>query len=484
MIVKLYASLERPQGTPYSHVALTLSILASIAGYWGLREADDTPFTSPSEASAVALYWLRSAFDVLEHIQRTTSPDLETVQTSVILLFLSYHIEGFSPNLRRLQATALANAKDIGLHLTDSTHNKRPEETQQQIIDTEMRRRVWWHLASTDWSLSLCGGPHEGTYYVQPRHMQVKKPRNVTDEDLEVESADFSRPESEATTTSYYLQRIRLAEVCREVADITWEIFAVRDPEQIAYEKILALDAKFAALLDDMPAVLRIDQEGQSTHPTVGTSHDQLVKQRYFTYLTIQARRSKLHLPFLVRVERDERYAFSREICLSSARKVLALRHVLPTDELHLGGHVRLLGVLHHFFCALVVLVMDVCVNKAAGSEEERKAEVQDAFRIFECARECPHSATSSTLLESLMAMLRKHKVRLGQYPRSMCELIAGTMSDGAGAADVEHLGYSETDSFNDFNFDELWQSYVEFGATAQSWEALLSDSGTVNGPV
>ncbi|KAK4541432.1 hypothetical protein LTR36_008033 [Oleoguttula mirabilis] len=316
--------------------------------------------------------------------------------------------------------------------------------------------------------------------------MQVKRPRNVTDVDLETQSADFSRPESEATTTSYYLQRIRLAEVCRDVADVTWELFTARDAEQIDYEHILALDARFAALLEDMPIVLRMDQEEQPSKSTVGTSRDQLVKQRYFTYLTIQARRSKLHLPFLVRAERDERYAFSRETCLTSARNVLALRHVLPNNNFHIGGPVRLLGVLHHFFCALVVLVMDVCVNKAAGHEDERKAEVQDAFKIFEHARECPTSTAASTLLESLMAMLRKHKVRLRQWPQAMSEVTPGTNPNGRDVADLDHFSYSETDNLNDLTFDEIWQSYVEFGATAdaQNWEALFSDLNTDSGAV
>ncbi|TKA31045.1 hypothetical protein B0A50_02013 [Salinomyces thailandicus] len=376
-------------------------------------------------------------------------------------------------------------AKDMGLHLTDSLHNKRPEETREQIIDAEMRRRVWWHLASTDWSTSLAGSPHEGTYSVQVKHMQVRRPRNITDEDLATQPADFSRPVEEATANSYYLQRISLAEVCREAADLLWDIYAVRDPEQIEYDRVKQLDAKFAGLLDNLPNALRLDhlKGGDQRTESVTTNH--LMKQSHFTYLTVEVRRSKVHLPFLLRAERDHRYAFSRTQCLASARNVLALRHVLPHEQSSSGGPVFLIGVLHHFFCAMVVLVMDVCVNKAAGHEEERRQEVKEACGILERARE--RSSVANTFLESLMTILKKHGVRC-QNPT------APPVSTGFAA------GWGTAAGINDFtsttpiladpnlavdgvmsdtlNFDDLWQSYFDMGPQLdpESWNDIFND--------
>lgn len=287
MIPQLLASLQGLHPVRYSDLMLVLSILASIAGYWSQDNSTPSLFASRREALTVSMYWLRCALDVLEYVWRTAAPDLESIQAITLLIFLIYHTEGFSPMLRRLHASAVSSAKDIGMHLTDSTQCKRPEETQQQIIDTEMRRRVWWHLASTDWSLSLGGGPHEGTYSVQPKYMKVKKPRNITDEDLATRDASFSRPLSETTSSSYYLQRIRLGEICREVADVTWNLCTVRGPEQASYEEIIALDHRFAELLDDIPIALKYDQADQQSTPTASIVQSQLAKQRYFTYLTV-----------------------------------------------------------------------------------------------------------------------------------------------------------------------------------------------------
>ena len=61
------------------------------------------------------------------------------------------HIEGFSPKARHIVYASVTAAKDLGMHRTDDPTFATPEESQAEIIDREMRRRVWWHLASTDW---------------------------------------------------------------------------------------------------------------------------------------------------------------------------------------------------------------------------------------------------------------------------------------------------------------------------------------------
>lgn len=141
----------------------------------------------------------------------------------------------------------------------------------------------------------------------------------------------------------------------------------------------------------------------------------------------------------------------------------------------------RLIGVLHHFFCALVVLVMDVCINKSAGNEDERKAEVQEACKIFVDAGE--RCSAASTFLESLMAILRKHKVRLQQYPVAQPSVVDSTLWTMPGATDANYINQlapspAQDDGLNDFNFDDMWQSYFDFGATAepQNWDALFND--------
>ncbi|RMY33538.1 hypothetical protein D0866_05859 [Hortaea werneckii] len=481
-IEELYNAVDAGKLPQWSSAALILAITASIAGYWGLGEALQSFFASPNEAMSVSMYWTRCALDIMDFAWRTSTPDLETIQTSIVLVFLLYHLEGFSPKLRHLHGTAIMKARDIGLHLTDSAQAKRLEETREQIIDAEMRRRVWWHLASTDWSMSLAGSQHEGTYTVQRKHMQVNRPRNITDEDLATKAADFSRPSEETTANSYYLLRIQLAEECREAADLLWDIYTGQDPERIDYDRVTLLDSRFSGLLDRLPKALKLEHLNDDELKPEGVTAPQLMKQSYFTYLTIETRRSKIHLPYLLRAERDPRYEQSRTQCLASARNVLALRHILPHEQSQIGGPVILIGVLHHFFCAIVVLVMDLCVNRAAGNEEDRKLEVQDACRILENARE--RFGAANTFLESLMTVLRKHGVRLlrdstASHPMPPTNNWTDVASNSLQPPMEDNGLQNSNDPFSDpLRFDNLWQSYFDMGSQIdpQSWNDIFND--------
>lgn len=160
----LYERLHLGQKLESSQTLLLLSILTSIATYWGLSEDVSTVFgstcfedfasSSTQTALKVSMQWLRTSLDILEHVRRSSSMTLETVQASIIIIFLVYHIEGFSPKVRSMLYAALAAAKDLGLHRTDAQPPAGQQETQADVVEQEIRRRVFWHIASTDWSVN------------------------------------------------------------------------------------------------------------------------------------------------------------------------------------------------------------------------------------------------------------------------------------------------------------------------------------------
>jgi len=140
---------------------------------------------------------------------------------------------------------------------------------------------------------------------------------------------------------------------------------------------------------------------------------------------------------------------------------------------------------------------MDLCVNRSAGDEERRKAEIQDACRILETAKK--HSAAASTFLDSLDTVLQKHRVRLKQQVPNAVEMPSPMAASGEGegrwrsqqvnvtgsapAGDLmqstsPEQGANAAPGFDDVTFDQLWQSCFDFGtfADAQSWDALFSD--------
>lgn len=126
----------------------------------------------------------------------------------------------------------------------------------------------------------------------------------------------------------------------------------------------------------------------------------------------LSARRCKFHGPFLLRAVTDKSYAPFRLECLRSARAVIKARNDLATkaDIIWLANS-KLSGVLHLYFYAVVVLLIDLSVNRSAGDEKARKAEIHDACKTLESARH--QSVPAGLFLDSLMAVMQKHRIRL-----------------------------------------------------------------------
>lgn len=102
----------------------------------------------------------------------------------------------------------------------------------------------------------------------------------------------------------------------------------------------------------------------------------------------LQARRCKFHGPFLLRATTDRSFAPFRLECLRSARAVIKARTDLSTQNNTLWlANTKLSGILHLYFYAVLVLLIDLCVHRSSGDEEARKAEIKEACQTLEEAR-------------------------------------------------------------------------------------------------
>lgn len=345
--------------------------------------------------------------------------------------------------------------------------------------------------------MAYSGGHHDGTYSVQLRHMKVNRPRNVSDDELSTMPADFTHPDSVPTIMSYSLCRIRINALCRKIADAAPDMTI----ENISPANFMALDREFQNFLDEMPVYLRLDAASRSQSSHIDAIHPHIVLQRYIANLFIHARRCQLHIPFLLKASYDDSYAIAREGCLKAARAVIWSHDQVELDD-SLSRTISsfLCGPIHVFFYATVVLVMDLCINKDAGGEEdeeERKAEIGRAFKTIEDAKQ--KSQYAGVLLDSLMVILRKHQVRLrAHHPLNPTPVAYGTATLGA-LPDVaaprkqqqhqqpQHQQYQQHEPqqqiLTDFSgqgmeFDDLWRSFVDDGPhlDTQSWDALIND--------
>lgn len=444
-----------------------------MAALWAFSPEGIPLYASRQQALDAAYDWTRITLDVLEQVRRSGAATLETVQASMSVVFLLYHADGFSLKVRALHGSAISVAKELGLHRTDAPRNGLPPpRTQAEIIDRELRRRIWWHLACTDWSMGVAGSLHAGTYFISPRQMRVHKPRNISDEDLCIMPSDWEQPRSVPTVMSYFVVRIRLGEISRRIADLD----SMMELDRISIDEIISVDDEFETALSELPSFLRIDQRSLWESKHLDTQHPHLPLQRYVVNIMLHARRCKFHGPHLLRAATDRSYAPFRLACLRSARAVMQARKDLAQGNYWLAN-TKLSGVLHLYFYAVVVLVIDLCVNRTAGDDSARKAEIKEGCQTLEEARN--QSMPAGMFLDSLMAILQKHRIRLQGQDNSEVDLTGtvGTIPKPFSMASAEAHGEIPDQYVSILDFDEIWQSYtdLDFG-DAQDWDALMRD--------
>lgn len=148
----LYSNLDQALPVMVGEVALLLSIFASTAAFCSHFMGEHEALFSTTDASLASVVWGNAALEVLEFSRRTTTGRLEDVQASVVMGFLLYIVEGFSSRSRIVFASAITISRDLGLHKIDIAANQTPSaRAKRNSMETEIKRRLWWHVVATDW---------------------------------------------------------------------------------------------------------------------------------------------------------------------------------------------------------------------------------------------------------------------------------------------------------------------------------------------
>ncbi|KAK3300564.1 uncharacterized protein B0H64DRAFT_448873 [Chaetomium fimeti] len=315
LIRTFYDGLSRGGQVTPQVAALILGMSAISAYFWQPDTGHHAWFASSKDASEASNIWRNWASDILDNTPKEPgNSTLEGVQAWTLLTFMVQNVEGCSTRFRFLHYCSLAAARELLIHVVDSPK----ADPNQDRVTRELKRRIWWYIAGTDWLLGFMGGPTEGTYSVQLRHMTVKYPRNMNDSDMGTFDDSTSAPVNMSTQMSYFLQRVRIGEIIREVLDTSHP--GGPDVDITDYDKVLHLDRLFEQAFMDLPPFFR----GQC-QPSP-RELDTLELQRVMIQLGLLARRARLHRPFLLQQCRYEpHHQRSRDICLKSTRDVVAL---------------------------------------------------------------------------------------------------------------------------------------------------------------
>ncbi|KAF2171558.1 hypothetical protein M409DRAFT_18671 [Zasmidium cellare ATCC 36951] len=473
----LYEQSRGPRpGSQQGLIALLLAMSAHI-GFWDTYQRNGL-FQDVELAAKVSTVLAQQAMDAMNYARDSTTATMEAVQAATLLVFLEYHMEGFSMRLRLLQSTALAMARELRLHMIDAVQSKPIDLDQAAVIEIETGRKLWWYIACTDWLLAFDSGPTQGVYSVIPQQMRVKKPRNLNTDDFFTRDLDFERSNDAATPMAYYFLRIRLAEVCREAVDS----MIMQQPEAVPYDKVYELDGKFCALTTSLPRFLQLDVGPETIKREFGDrGGSQIGLQRALANLMISVRRCKFHLPFLIRHKINPRYAFSRYACLESAQKLLEVRRVFLDDSSwQISSTLPLLGLYRFVFYAAMVLVMDLCINNP--NDRTRLVEVRDAMQIV--AETKSTNQTAWHFLHALRDVLSRHGISLPVENNS--NVITPHQTRQEGTQSIPNDSISEcrpmtgrsTDPVFDFSeFELLWpQNLVDdLFLDPHCWDGLIN---------
>ncbi|TVY83734.1 putative transcription factor lepB [Lachnellula suecica] len=483
MMKTFYLRLNQGESVLPGQAALLLSIFALAAYFY---PSSDNSEVTTSEQDSVHLSKLlsKSALDVLDHSRRNTSGTLEDIQAYMLMSFTIFHLDGFSARGRMMTTAAIAISRDLILHRLDDVAVGK-QTSIADLVDREVKRRVFWMLASSDWLASTISGPQEGMYFIHPNHINVRIPKNCDDDDLVAVLSEDRDPVvgPEPTGMSNFLERLRLAQLCREMFDIL--PLETSKLNEIPYENIIAFDQRIVDFISTLPVFFRLDAESRRQTKPMEAMYPNIPLLRYCITRAAYSRRCKLHQRFLLRKSTDPRYAYSRQACIESARAVISFYDGLAGDSSPVIVTAQMGIAVHFMHLALVVLVMDLCFNRGEADEALIKAEVRAGLQVFEDTKHI--SPLLGQFLSSLRHTLQKHKVYLND---PLAPTGKGFVSVDEGNSDTFNSSADDTMDFVqheisgngldialDPSFDEFWQTAMqsEPNLDLEAWDNLFS---------
>ncbi|OAA58894.1 hypothetical protein LEL_10861 [Akanthomyces lecanii RCEF 1005] len=413
MLDALYHDLNAGRTPSATQLAFFLCIFAGSV----YVSKHDFQFESPSlhghSQQALAEIWAQQAVQLLT--DPPAPPSVPALQTIVSLAHLCTQMEGLRKNFNVLSAYGIQMARFMKLHRLDSRPSR--EERRKNgadMVDVEVKRRIWWHMAASDWLMSYNSGPNEGTYLLHPQQMETDHPSNVEDTNIPqgttfLTEESYALPLTKPTSMTYFIHRIQSATLAREVVDnLPVSFFSSPALESCAelYENVKVMNQKYKRFIESLPPFFQLTIEDERAHAALIREMPHLEWQRYLINFVLHTQLARLHRPFLIRGSRQPEYGESRLQCIQSAEIVVHIRNRVMYN--HSVGSFTY--VMQHFLNAAIILAMDACFNPDKVHAPRRKQEVLRACRALEHdlnAKLVPVNGTSDEDMSSGQSMVQ-----------------------------------------------------------------------------
>ncbi|OQU99094.1 hypothetical protein CLAIMM_04781 [Cladophialophora immunda] len=350
-----------------------------------------------------AVVWKMTASDLIFDKRAMFSTSLLSLQSVSIMLLLAWNSGGQSAEFQALKSIALQKAIQMGIYKLDAGYGAQDGNG----IEMELKRRLWWHLAASDWLVASVPGLQEGIYSVNPAHARVNYPANLDDRGLGSNtSLPLGFPEDQPTSTSFLIQRVKFAELCRQLVDSLQNVAVTEKSRLCSF--IRAFSDRLRHFEQGLPWFFRMDEESMDKANALSINHPYLIPQKYLLLFGIYSRIVRLHRPFLSMKLPEPDFSASRTVCIQYAEKILKLRSSIDLAEFCRCIHSYSVG--QHTFGALLLLSMDSMLETDVFRAQARKAELVEICQTLK-AKEISLNTSGSGIvrgIDKLTDLLRK----------------------------------------------------------------------------
>ncbi|KAF7591569.1 hypothetical protein BBP40_001449 [Aspergillus hancockii] len=521
LMEQTYQSILKGVQPEVANILLLLSIFAGSVLAWTPQLLEDLN-TRPAEAKTAFTAYTHLAVLIMDYPE-SMEPSTTALAAMGTLAHVITNSDGFHLKIHIIRFQCLLMARAMQIHRLDSPKSRNERQYKGcNMIDVEVQRRAWWSMAATDWLNSFSGGPQEGVYTFQPKHMMVNYPSNVDDESITPTGVLHESALSQPSSMSAFIQRVKLASLCREVVDAmssTW--LETQEPD---YDTILALDTKFLNFLDELPSFFQLDPTNVQKTRGICKERPYIPLQRITLHFSLHARLCRLHRPYHLEGITNPKYTYSHQVCIRSAQTVLELRHAMDEAGAQAGlKPARFWTVMQHVFLAALILATDVSFNPNAPDAETRKAKVLAAYSILERSKEESSILVAAIQknMQILMSTLHKQSPQVPSSTSKRPTVVekgiyvspSETLSNNPGSREFNNppIPYDRTDIVQSSiahdltlagdgphgnttimeaetvaeNWDQLWLDFITVAPEldAPQWNVLLDDLDCALGP-
>ncbi|KAF8195834.1 fungal-specific transcription factor domain-containing protein [Mycena galopus ATCC 62051] len=195
---------------------------------------------------------------------------------------------------------AVKTAQALGLHRDGASMNMEPTLV-------EYRRRIWSYLYHADRSYALVlGRPNS----IQDDYTSTLPPSNIDDEPSPAHTRN-PLPLSTPTRMTYVILRHQLASIIGRMVHHFQQVRSVSH-----YSEVLAIDEELLHFINTLPSHFSLEPD-----KSLDESSSYIPVHRYLLVTEVLFVRNSLHMPYILRKLKTDRYAHSRNACFESAMK-------------------------------------------------------------------------------------------------------------------------------------------------------------------